>query len=234
MTDIKAILFDFGGTLDSDGIDWFCRFYREIGEQGGTLPWETFEEYASRAAHDICALSDTPRLSLEQMAERLCEEIHKHVVAGNGGGALGWTWQQVANRFVAQAGEHLRRSRAVLGKLSEQFRLGCISNNWGNTAGWCRDYQLDDYFETMIDSTVVGASKPDKVIFHKALDELQLPPEACAYVGDKYDSDILGARGAGLLAIWVTGQQQEEGPAPEDPVLRIASVVALPDQDFSR
>ena len=50
---------------------------------------------------------------------------------------------------------------------------------------------------------------------------LGLPPAACAYVGDIYEIDVVGAAGAGLTGILVG-----DAPAPEA-VLRVARLCDL-------
>jgi putative hydrolase of the HAD superfamily len=226
---VKAILFDFGGTLDSNGIDWFTRLYRAVTERLGHIEPAEFHRNADRAACDICLLEDTPRLSMDGTVHRLCEHIHalmngenKHVqnsacracrkradlqCSQSVESSNSWSVQEVAEEFMAESRKFIERNQLVLRELQKRFRLGCISNNWGNTAGWCRQFRLDRFFETMIDSTVVGAVKPDKRIFQVALDELKLPPQACVYVGDRYDCDVLGAHAAGLTPVWITNGQ---------------------------
>jgi len=226
---IKAILFDFGGTLDSDGTDWFTRLYKAITNRVGHIEPDEFQRCADKAACDICLLEDTPRLSMDGTVHRLCEHIHA-IMNGKSEcvtspscracrerdnlqcsqsveNSNSWSVQEVADEFLTESRVFIERNHLVLQKLQERFRLGCISNNWGNTAGWCRQFRLDRFFETMIDSTVVGAVKPDQRIFQVALDELKLPPQVCAYVGDRYDCDVLGAHAAGLTPVWITNGQ---------------------------
>ena len=94
-----------------------------------------------------------------------------------------------------------------------------MSNNWGNTAGWCEQYQFNDLFEVMVDSERVGAMKPDARIFQAALEPLRLPTAQCVYVGDRFDCDVLGAQGVGMKSVWITNGdyygQGDEGVATE-------------------
>src|SRR5262249_39893988 len=80
---------------------------------------------------------------------------------------------------------------------------------------------LAPFLEFVVDSAEVGLEKPDPRIFHAATGRLGLPPEACAYVGDIYEIDVLGAERAGLAAILVG-----DGPAPEG-VRRVPQLSAL-------
>ena len=222
MKNIKAILFDFGGTLDNDGTDWFTRIYNNIARRTGPIDRQAFDLCAHKAADKITELPDTPKLSMDQTAYRICQHIHKYMSNSNGceygwdKRASRWKVQEVADDFMTESQSYLQRNRQVLSKLHEKFQLGCISNNWGNTAGWCRQFDLDDYFATMIDSTIVGATKPDKIIFLAALNELQLSAESCAYVGDRYDSDIVGAHQAGMKAIWIIGENNQQPDHRDD------------------
>lgn len=212
MKAIKAILFDFGGTLDDDGTDWFTRLHRIIAEQGCSIEREQFQMCADQAAGKIDQLDDTPTLTMAGTVRRLCEFTRTELAQVSDDGIVQWDPVAVAEEFMRESRSCLARNLDVLGELAGRFRLGCISNNWGNVAGWCRDAQFEKYFETMIDSTVVGVAKPDAQIFQAALDELKLPAQDCAYVGDKYEADVVGAAGAGLTPIWITGATEKEYP----------------------
>jgi len=200
---IKAILFDFGGTLDNNGIDWFTRLQRLINKTGDPVTREGLDVHAGRAADLIDNLPDTRTLTMAGLAHRLVQHTYDDIKETNTV-APQWNPQKIADAFVAESSENVRRNAATLHKLSKRFRLGCISNNWGNTAGWCREFDLDELFEVMIDSTLVAAAKPDPRIFHAALNEMDLPPEACAYVGDRFDCDVKGAHAVGMNPIWIT------------------------------
>ena len=236
MSGIKAILFDFGGTLDSDGEHWFARLYHGLSSRFEPLSEEEFQTYADAAAAEVSALEDTARLSMGQMVERLCEYIQKHILNGvgaNNGGVEGkWNVKEWADEFVAQSRILLARNRGVLAKLRGDYRLGCISNNWGNTAGWCEEFGLSEYFDTMIDSAVVGSVKPEEAIFLAALGELQLAGQECAYVGDRYDCDVLGAHQAGLTPVWITGGQQQQYPADGPTCQQIKTLADLLEMDL--
>ena len=226
MSEIEAILFDFGGTLDDDGRDWFARLYSHVVRRLGRADREAFYRYADKAAHHAMTLADTAQLDMDGMVARLCEHIHEQWRGENGDGDLGWAPAEVITDFMAEARSVLERNRKVMQQLAQRFRLGVISNNWGNTAGWCAQFDLEEYLDTMVDSAVVGASKPERAIFQAALDELGLPARACVYVGDRYGCDVLGARAAGLQAVWMgTG----DGETTVDETQFLARIAQLPD-----
>ena len=170
--------------------------------------------WSSQAGTRIGQLDDTPVLTMADTARRLCEHAYEELANVSRDGVLQWDPIQVAEEFMRQSQSYLQRNRGVLVELAKSFRLGCISNNWGNTVGWCKEAQLDELFDTIIDSTVAGVSKPDQLIFQAALDEMKLPAQNCAYVGDNYEADIFGSTGAGLTSVWVTGGLEKECPDP--------------------
>lgn len=65
-------------------------------------------------------------------------------------------------------------------------------------------------YATGREATLVG--KPSRAFFEAAAASLSLAPAACAMVGDDLESDVVGARQAGLTAVLVrTGKFRREG-----------------------
>ncbi len=215
MNQIKAILFDFGGTLDHDGLDWYVRLYDLIHAHINGIQLSEMEEYARFAFDRICTMEGTTDLLLDGTIQRIAEVLYKKMKEDHP--AISWNSEEVANGFASSAGNYINTNRPVLEKLRQNYRLGCISNNWGNTAGWCRHYNLDDLFETMTDSTRVGCMKPDPRIFQAALDEMGLPAGQCVYVGDRFDCDVLGSREVGMTPVWIRHERASRYKTIENP-----------------
>jgi putative hydrolase of the HAD superfamily len=203
MSEVQAILFDFGGTLDNDGVHWFVRMHTLLNQMGFTMDYAEFDKQADVAAHHLATLPDTARLTMEQMVAELLGCIQKQWQQSGLNHHADWNVSTVAELFVQEAYGYLTRNRELLARLVQRFRLGCISNNWGNTAGWCAQFEFAPLFETIIDSTVVGVSKPKPKIFHAALEAMGLPADVCVYVGDHFDCDIVGAHQVGMKTVWV-------------------------------
>jgi len=110
---------------------------------------------------------------------------------------------------------------ALEGLIQRGYRLAAVSNADGRVRGLLETAGLARLLEFVVDSAEVGLEKPDPRIFHAATDRLGLPPAVCAYVGDIYEIDVLGAEGAGLSGILVG-----DAPAPEG-VVRVADLSGL-------
>jgi putative hydrolase of the HAD superfamily len=62
---------------------------------------------------------------------------------------------------------------------------------------------LDRYFSTVTISTAVSAAKPQTEIFVAALAKYPYLPQQAWHIGDSFEEDYLGAKSAGLMAIWL-------------------------------
>lgn len=93
--------------------------------------------------------------------------------------------------------------------LKSKYRLGIISN--GNPESQRRKInQLPfiDLFDFVIVSGELGIDKPDIRIFDYAAKSMNVTNNECAFVGDNFRCDILGATNAGMLAIWKCTKEQ--------------------------
>lgn len=227
MSNIEAILFDFGGTLDHDGLDWFDRFYRALLQKDSTIDRSVFQDHSNWISRHIGTLPDTAALSMPGIVARLHDFLHQRL--SNGAGLAPWDPADLVANFVRESEGYLARNLNVLRQLKRHYRIGVISNNWGNAAGWCHDYGYADLCECMIDSTVVKSSKPDSRIFQIALDHMKLPADRCAYVGDKFEADVVGAAKVGMTPIWVVGHEPKDCPDESLVRHRIRQLTDLPN-----
>jgi putative hydrolase of the HAD superfamily len=211
-----AILFDFGGTLDAPGVTWkerAWRLYRDAGVAGEPAAFDR----AFYDADDALVGAVPPTLSLEDTVRR----VFAGVSAGLGVGDARLT-ERLAGRFLDEARAGLGASAAVLGRLARRYRLGIVSNFYGNLAAICAQARLVPPVAAVADSAVVGASKPDARIFSHALDALGVAPEEAAFVGDSRPRDMEGARALAMPHLWVVeaGAPAAAPCCAGDPVIR--------------
>lgn len=60
-------------------------------------------------------------------------------------------------------------------------------------------------FEFVLATSEYLYRKPNKRIFDLALKKAELKPEDVWYIGDQYECDVMGAKGAGILPVWYIG-----------------------------
>lgn len=98
-------------------------------------------------------------------------------------------------------------AKYVTGHLARRFRLGVISNGSPEI-----QYQkleilgIKQLFDCIVISEEVGLRKPDPRIFWRANKLLAKKPGACLHIGDSYNSDVVGAKNAGMQACWFNPQ----------------------------
>jgi len=93
----------------------------------------------------------------------------------------------------------------VLSRLKKDgLKLGIVSNTEHGIIEeeMLKRWNLYDYFDAIVFSCRVGMRKPSPEIFHKMLTILKSKPENTIHVGDMADIDVLGAKRAGIYAVY--------------------------------
>ena len=84
---------------------------------------------------------------------------------------------------------------------------------------------LTPLFDVIVLSGEVGVHKPDRRVFDYATKQLGVPNEACVFVGDNPDADIVGAVNAGMEAVWIDVWGDGDRFAGDPRVHRVQSVL---------
>ncbi len=196
----KAILFDFGGTLDSDGEHWLDRFYALYKDAGLQISPSEIKR-AFYYADGLCT-SDPQILSLG-----LRPLIKRHVLLQFSALNLAdhEKEMELVEGFCARSEHFLRRNALLLRRMRGRYRLGLVSNFYGNVATLCEEAGLAEAFDVILDSARIGMSKPDPEIFQAALERLGLAPGETICVGDSFERDMIPTRELGMKTIWLKG-----------------------------
>lgn len=80
------------------------------------------------------------------------------------------------------------------------FKLGVISNTASlfQVFESLEEYRIRDFFDDVTLSSITGYRKPHANIFKVSLYQLKSDRKKCAYVGDTYSRDVIGANNAGF------------------------------------
>lgn len=87
---------------------------------------------------------------------------------------------------------------------------------------------LSEHFAFSLGAREHGAAKPAPSIFHAACTRLGLAPHEVLHVGDDPHMDVLGARRAGLHAVWIN-RRGETWEHAEQPDLIVHDLIELAD-----
>jgi FMN phosphatase YigB (HAD superfamily) len=205
-----AILFDFGGTLDYRA-HWLDRFLNHYKAAGLELNRVTLDRAFTAATGAAYRSADQMReLKLEatihylvdlQMAE-LCanESLHARPIHALDRRHLAAT---ISRSFADESRTGLAASRDVLGRLAADYKLGIISNFYGNLDRILDEAGMLQMFAFVGDSSRLGSFKPDPAMFHAAMRAIAVEPDAILMVGDSPAKDCAPARALGIRTAWL-------------------------------
>ena len=201
--DVKAVLFDFGGTLDADGLTWrqqFYPIYKKMGFDWTMKEFDPFFYFADDTLTERTLKTISFRKTIRMQVSLLLKKagLYDRKIAGG-----------VVTAYVKGSLASLKRNKPMLLRLKKKYKLGIISNFYGNLPVICREAGYHKIFDVIIDSGRAGVTKPDPGIFRLALKKLGLSPQEAAMVGDSLKRDMMGAKGLGMRHIRVLHNDAE-------------------------
>jgi putative hydrolase of the HAD superfamily len=215
-------LFDFGGTLDADGLRWSVRFHAAYVAGAGRVGAADFEDIFRASDRALLAWPGIERLGFRAMLDAQTTVLAPMLIDGD---AI--DWDAVATRVHADAVCMADRNRPMLHALAREFRLGVVSNFTGNLVHCLAELALLDTFDHVTDSAVLGVAKPDPAAFTATLDRLTVDASRAWIIGDNFEADIRPAGPLGMRSCWLT---PAERVAPADGAFdaRITRLTDLP------
>ena len=204
---IRAVLFDWDGTLvRSDSLV-------------ATAPEAAVAHYARQKLHLAIRAEDFARAlqAVIPAYEPGETETAPHIdaVIGSAFTWLGWSVgtddvDSCSRLFFREATSRLSvydDARALLSSLKFRgYRVGVITNAIfpGHLfQPLVNELGLSGYIDAFVSSADLGVAKPNAGIYLHALKTLGCEPHESLFVGDRVETDIAGARAAGLRAVLI-------------------------------
>ena len=201
---IKAVLFDLDDTLfDHRGCAREAlSAVQSYHDRFRSIPFDALERAHARYLEELHADVMLGRMPLERArVERFRRLLASMDVPSADGLAarIAMTYRdayRTARRAIAGAS-------ALLAAVKTHARIGIVSNNLlEEQQEKLRTCGLDEFVDALVVSEEAGSSKPDPAIFRLALDRLHATAEDAVMIGDSWAADVVGARAAGIRAIW--------------------------------
>ncbi len=208
---MKAVLFDFGGTIDTDGVHWSEKFWEFYERFSVPVKKSDFEKAFVATEKE---LGDVPVLKQATFYETLRKQLSLQFKM-LGLSARDGVMQSMLDACYADIDATVQRTKPMFEQLTMRYRLGVVSNFYGNLEVVCREFELYKYFTTLIDSVVVGLRKPDPAIWSLALKNLEVKPVNAWVVGDSYERDIVPAKQLGCNTVWLKRKSWAMPPSTE-------------------
>jgi putative hydrolase of the HAD superfamily len=231
--DIRAILFDVGGTLRTAvrHSDTFQTNLVQILELAGIagLPeeWDDRIKQREHAYYRWATLSMIELNEVDLWAKWLLPEADPLRLKSNAV-LLNKLWRDARSRKIP-----LEDMADTITELVRRgYKLGIISNTTSTIEAHAMlaETGLTELMDTVILSSVHGRRKPHPSLFLQAAREIGVDPGQAAYVGDRPSRDVVGAREAGfqeVVIIQLSGRDPEAERTPQVPDHRISNLSEL-------
>jgi len=207
MGKVKALAFDFGGTLDSPFLHWakvYLKIYNEQLNLGLTREtfWDSYV-HAEREMERLQPVKPTDGLLQVQTykTQFQFEDLIKRGLVPNTEHNRLHLPKEAAKLITEFSTDYVIKAKPVLERLSKKYRMIVVSNYYGNLKTVLRSMGVSDLFHSITDSTIAGLRKPDPALWKKAFDEEGLSPEEVVVIGDSQKNDINPALSLGCQVI---------------------------------
>ena len=238
---IKAVLFDYGGTLVRPKEPWvevkpkvLHLVYDLMCRNGLKLSYDEYMEINDSVFEKY---SKTEQSEGTDVADIVKYKELVGVLFPNRSAA--WRtkladkcnntfWDATVRNFVIRENAH-----ATLAELrSMKLRLAVVSNHHypESLAKHLDELRLTPYFSHVFASAQVGFRKPDPRIIRACLSSLRVNGEQAVFVGDSREFDMEAARRSGLRSILISDGASEKGHGASgaDPDFIISDLAEVP------
>ena len=229
---LKAIFFDFDGTLAEDGdsirqaLNLACQVVRRrwpeidtdqlaaIYRQESDMAWGDYDQHLRHLIEPEAMLASVWRAALAHWS------LHDPNTERDAA-AVYWNYRL----------QHCRPYSDVfplLHDLSQHFHLCLLTNG---APGMQRAKVIASGLSSFFPHVFVGGDfprgKPDQAIFHAALTAARSEPDQAVHIGDSLTHDIAGARNVGVWSVWLNRKEMTATSGSPTPDFEISTLEDL-------
>ena len=198
MSQIRAVISDFGGVLTNPLWEAFAGWNSKVGADPGLLGTALQKAAEQRGEHPLYAL-EKGEISEDEFTAAVQEQLPDEI--------------QLAG-FREVYFSHLHPNEPMIDFMRDLrrrgLRMAMLTNNvreWEPL--WRAKLPVDEIFELVVDSAFVGMRKPDREIYELTLERLggAVRPEECVFVDD-IDVNCTAAEDLGMIAVHYVSSEQ--------------------------
>lgn len=200
---IKAVIFDFDGTLSNrqeNAYGVFEYYFRPYFKDMSDLEFEAVLQNMMIYDQNGTVPVSTRLITFKKKYEKYLPDDFEE-------------------KFVPYYIDHMhdftvlkKETIDVLEKLQGKYKLAIMSNGDSKSQhSKIKHVDIEKYFDEVLVSGDIDIHKPDKAIFEYMADKLSVKCEECLMVGDVFANDIFGAINAGMVPVWIL--EDKERPA---------------------
>ena len=197
---IKAVIFDFDGTLSNRQAnayylfkDYFKPFFKDMDEM----------EYEA-VLQDLLTDDCNGTINVKYRMAPFINKYSKYFTQDDFD-AFNEFYYEYMWKYAVLKPETLDVLKALKGK----YKLAVLSNGQSKSQhDKISHCNMDEYFDEIVVSGDIGINKPNKEIFEIMAERLGCKCEECVFVGDVFSSDIIGAIRANMVPVWIVGDPE--------------------------
>ena len=225
MKNLKAITFDFGGTLAHGSLEKenykiaLIDYLFKLGFSGG-------KARLSKARNAMLerlrrAQKKNRELRFEDLYQGLLFDLKLHPTQERLDYIVHLYYRFFRVDFVPGIKE-------MLIDFSGKYKLAIISNITSNISRYVlKKFDFKQYFDCIILSWDLGIRKPDPEIFQFTLQNLGVKSCEAIHVGDSLEDDIQGAKNAGMKTVWIKGNDEIKDLHPDFVISKVTKLPSI-------
>ncbi len=214
---IKAIIFDFDGTLSNrqrNAYGVFKDYYRQFFKDMSDIEFEAvIQDMLTDDMNGTCNCKFRLPPFRAKYDKYLPADFEEKFIE---------FYYEYMWKYTVLKDETLE----VLKELKGKYKMAILSNGQSKSQHDKIDnLHIGKYFDDILVSGDVGVNKPNREVFDIMAERIGVKNEECLFVGDVFSSDILGAIRADMVPCWI--MVDEDRPADFYKGIRITNLKEL-------
>ena len=207
---IKGLLFDYGGTIDTNGLHWGYVLETSYAKFDLNVPHDLFSKaYAfGERSLAINAIVNPSNNFHDVLSLKIGQQFD--FLTDNGLDLDPSYIKRIADHCNEFAQTTVENAKPILEDLATAYPLVMVSNFYGNLNTVLDVFGIRHLFKSVVESAVVGVRKPDSAIYALGVKELGFNPEECLVIGDSFNKDIVPGKEIGCKTAWIKGESWNE------------------------
>ena len=204
---IKGILFDYGGTIDTNGIDWFDLIWKNYQKMSVPINKANYLEAHRYAENEIKnqKLIKKGDNFYKVLLIKVC--LQASYLIENGLISQNRTTEMLPQQLAAMCYNHaimnIKENEKILETLFQKYKLAIISESYGNVLHTLIDFGVASYFTDIIESETNENVRYNDII-RQGVSALHLQPEEILVISNSLQTDLVPASQLGCKTAWLT------------------------------
>lgn len=212
----RAVLFDLDDTLFDHRRSARAALRHVHRAHASAVDFDAFERHHARFLEEMHLEVLAGRLGLDDARRARFRKVFEALDAPLDPGEVDAVASAYRDGYLS-ARTALDGAADLLAHVKTRARVAIVTNNLLDEQQDKLEYcGLAPFVDVLIASEDVGVSKPDPRIFEIALTRIGVDAGAAVMLGDSWPNDIVGARAAGIAAIWFNPERRSRPAELED------------------